>query len=327
MGAPVHILGAGTVKRRESDPFATKLTELLSGRRFDLVHSHMYASTFAASIAGPRCETPLVVTEHSEAGWRDRRAQAIARDALQRSELVIAVSDAIKRRLVSVDGVDPSKVRVVHNALGAASRVSWRMWPETAGPVIGVVARLQPEKGVATFVEAAAVLAETIPRAQFVVVGEGPLRGELTERIAELGLAARFRLLGFRPDAATIIGGFDVLAVPSVTEGTPLAVLEAMAAGTPLVATNVGGIPDQVRHGHEALLVAAGDAAGLAHAIAALVSDPTMAARLSEAARERLRERFRPEVMLSRVLDCYRSTLSRREELQHGETQESLAAP
>lgn len=324
--APVHILEAGHVKRRESHRFASKLEAILADRHFELVHSHMHASTFAASIAAERCTTPLVVTEHSEGGWRDHRARVMARVALGRSQRVIAVSEAIRRRLVRVDQVNPCKVEVIHNALDAAPPSALRTWPETVGPIIGVVARLQPEKGVSTFVEAAALLAKRVPGARFVVVGDGPLRDELSDRIAALNLSPVFKLLGFRPDAAAVIGGLDVLAVPSLTEGTPLTVLEAMAAGTPLVATRVGGIPDQVRHGCEALLVEPGDAAGLAQAIAALLSDPPLATRLSDVARHRLRERFRPEVMLSRVLACYGAALAGRD-APLGDGRESLTAP
>ena len=310
VGATVHILGATTVKRRESKVFARDLERLLCERRFDVVHSHMHASTHASSMATAQLGVPLVVTEHSEAQWRHGPARAAARAAFDRAALVIAVSEAIKARLVVVDHVDPAKARVIHNARPAGSPAPMSVWREGAGPVIGVVARLQPEKDIATFVEAAAILVRRIPDARFVVVGDGPRRRDLAAKVARLGLSRRFQLLGFRSDAAALIGGFDVLAVPSRTEGTPLTVLEAMAAGTPVVATRVGGIPEQVRHGYEALLVDPGDPVALAEAVAGLLADPGRAARITDLARIRLRDHFSPDVMLTSVLDCYHSVLA-----------------
>jgi glycosyltransferase involved in cell wall biosynthesis len=309
-GALVHVFGPSAVKRRQSRAFARDLERLLSERPFDVVHSHMHASTHAASIAATRVGTPLVVTEHSEARWRHGPARTAARAAFDHAALVIAVSEQIRHRLIAVDHLDPAKVRVIHNALPEAALAPVRAWREASGPVIGVVARLQPEKDIATFVDAAAILAREVPDARFVVVGDGPLRSDLEAKVARLGLSARFVLLGFRSDAAALIGAFDVLAVPSRTEGTPLTVLEAMAAGTPVVATRVGGIPEQVRHGEEALLVDPGNPVGLAGAIAGLLADPERAVRISARARMRLGDRFSPEAMVASVVDCYHTVLA-----------------
>ncbi len=174
---------------------------------------------------------------------------------------------------------------------------------------MGVVARLQPEKGVATFLKAAARVSKVSQEARFLVVGDGPLREELLELVGRLGLRERVCFLGYRADARALTGLLDVLVVPSLTEGSPLIVLEAMAAGVPVVASEVGGIPDQVRHRQEGLLVPPDDPGSLGDAIVELLRDPTRARALGEAGRRRMSSEFAHETMVARVESVYRSAL------------------
>jgi glycosyltransferase involved in cell wall biosynthesis len=178
-------------------------------------------------------------------------------------------------------------------------------------PLVGVVARLQPEKGVENFLRAAARVAAKFPEAHFVVAGDGPLRQELVALSEDLGLRERVRFLGFRSDASELMKSLDVLVVPSLTEGSPLATLEAMAAGVPVVASAVGGIPDQIRHDREGLLVPPGDAAAISDALLTLLRDPARASRLGEAARRRVASRFSHDTMVRRIEDVYRDVLGR----------------
>jgi len=307
-GVDVRMLGTGPVKRRFDAAFAGALAQLIVNEPPDLVHTHMYASTVAATLALQQSRIPLVVHEHSEAGWRDREARRSAAVAHRRSAVVIAVSGAIRRRLVDVDGVTPAKVRVLHNTLprlpGRAGGVVGLPRPD--GPLVGVVARLQPEKGVAVFVRAAARLAQSVPDAGYVVVGDGPQRGMLERLAADLGAAVTF--LGFRPDGPALMGGLDLLVIPSLTEGTPLVLLEGAAAGVPLVATAVGGIPEQVRDGIEGVLVPPGDDRALADACRRILTDRAFGARLAAAAAERLGQAD-PEAAVNAVADLYAQAL------------------
>jgi glycosyltransferase involved in cell wall biosynthesis len=172
-----------------------------------------------------------------------------------------------------------------------------------------VVARLQPEKGVATFLKAAARVSKASPEARFLVVGDGPLREELLGLAGRLGMEDRVRFLGYRTDARALIGLLDVLVVPSLTEGSPLIVLEAMAAGVPVVASAVGGIPDQARHGEEGLLVPPGDPEALAGAMGELLRDPSRARLLGAAGRRRTENEFSHETLVRRIEGIYRAVL------------------
>ncbi|MDP9412361.1 MAG: glycosyltransferase family 4 protein [Actinomycetota bacterium] len=310
-GLPVRALLGERVKRRVSVSYARELGRLARKGRFDLVHAHIYASAAASAAATRGTGVPLVVTEHTEATWQDRRARLVSGSIYRRARYVIAVSGPIRRRLIERDAVPPEKVTVIPNAVIAASGAPTDLssiLPEARrdGPLIGVVARLQPEKGVTKFLRAAARVGAEVPNASFLVVGDGPLRGELSALAERLGLSDRARFLGYRSDARAIVSLLDVLVVPSLTEGAPLTVLEAMASGVPVVASAVGGIPDQVRHGKEGLLVRPGDPGALCDALVELLRDPARARRLGEAGRRRVEREFSHEATVRRVEAVYR---------------------
>lgn len=313
-GVPVRPLTRRLVKRRVSVAYARGARRLLGERRFDLVHAHIFASSVAAAVATRGAGVPLVVTEHTEASWQTWRERWISRWVYRRAERVIAVSTPIQRRLIERGGIPPNLVTLIPNAVIPASDNP----PDVAGtlpdgwlerPLIGVVARLQPEKGVASFLEAAARISRISPEARFLVVGDGPLREELLAFAKRDGVRERVRFLGYRADARALIGLLDVLVVPSLTEGSPLIVLEAMAAGVPVVASAVGGIPDQVRHGEEALLVPPNDPDALGETLGDLLRDPARARRLGEAGRRRTENGFSHDALVRRIEAVYRAAL------------------
>jgi glycosyltransferase involved in cell wall biosynthesis len=307
-GVDVRVLGHSLVKRRFDAAFASALTRLILNEPPDLVHTHMYASSVAATLALQQTRIPLVVHEHSEAGWRDSEARSTAAEAYRRSAAVIAVSSAIRRRLVEVDGVPSAKIHVIHNALPRlpARATAVGGLPRPDGPLVGVIARLQPEKGVAVFLRAAKRLAQNVSDAGFVVVGDGPQRGMLERLAADLGVAVTF--LGFRPDGPALIGELDLLVIPSLSEGTPLVLLEGAAAGVPVVATTVGGIPEQVSDGIEGLLVPPGDNRTLADACRRILADRAFGAHLAAGAADRLRKAD-PEAAVKAVAGLYAHVL------------------
>jgi glycosyltransferase involved in cell wall biosynthesis len=169
------------------------------------------------------------------------------------------------------------------------------------GHVIGNVARLVEQKNQRALVDAAPAILERFPDARFVVAGDGPLRGELERRASALP----FEFLGNRGDVPELLAGLDVFAFPSLFEGLCLAVIEAQAAGVPVVATPVGGIRETVVDGETGLLVPCGDAAALAAAVCRLLADPALAQRLAGAARRRVHDRYAVEHMVERTLALY----------------------
>jgi glycosyltransferase involved in cell wall biosynthesis len=313
-GVPVWPLTRRIVKRRVSLAYARGIRRLLKERRYDLLHAHIYASAVAAAIAIRGTALPLVITEHTEASWQTWWTRRVSRWAHRRARHTIAVSTPIQRRLIENDGVPPDLVSLIPNAVIPASddppdltSVLPNGWLE--GSLVGIVARLQPEKGVADFLTAAARVSKLSPQVRFIVVGDGPLREELLALARRIGVEDRVRFLGYRTDARALVGLMDVLVVPSLTEGSPLIVLEAMTAGVPVVASAVGGIPDQVRHDKEGLLVPPGDTGALGEALLNLLRDPACARRLGEAGRRRSENEFGHPNMVRRIEDVYRDAL------------------
>jgi glycosyltransferase involved in cell wall biosynthesis len=151
-------------------------------------------------------------------------------------------------------------------------------------PLVGIVGRLVPIKAHEVFLDAAAALA-TSTAATFVVVGDGERRAELEARAAALGLGARVRFLGWRADLPRVYADLDVVALSSLNEGSPVALIEAMAAERAVVSTRVGGVGDVVAHDRTGWLVASRDSQALAGAIGALLADPARRAALGDAAR------------------------------------------
>ncbi len=162
--------------------------------------------------------------------------------------------------------------------------------------------RFSPEKGFGVLIEAAHTICREDPTAGVVLFGEGPLRGELESRVAELGLAGRVVLPGFRADLDSLIGGADVVVLPSYTEGLPNVALEASAAGVPVVATAVGGTPEAVADGVNGFLVPSGSASALATKIGELLRDPLLRSRFGAAGRARMRDLFTFEAQAAAYL-------------------------
>ncbi|MBE0467024.1 MAG: glycosyltransferase family 4 protein, partial [Candidatus Desulforudis sp.] len=246
------------------------------------------------------------------------RAQVMAQPDPTLADRVIAVADSLRAELVALGVAPPERVVTVHNGVtfrDSMSRGSPEAFRRELGlsadrPVVGTVARLAPQKGVEYLLRAGAELAGAGRPVHLVIVGDGPLREMLTREAISLGADVLF--LGHRPDAAALMAAFDLFALPSVTEGLPLALLEAMAGGCPVVATRVGGVPEAVVDGTTGWLVPPADPAALAAAVAAALDDPVRRAELAAAGRERVRQVFTDARMVEKTLAVYREALEAR---------------
>lgn len=285
-GVAVHALVGVLVKRRTSVRYASALRHLLASRRFDLVHAHVHASEVAAAVATRGSGVPLVLTEHTEAPWRRRADRRAAAGAFAEARRVVAVSRAVQRALVSDYGVAPSRIVLVHPAVGPPTALVREPvdLPPGDGPLVGFTGRLVHSKGVDLLLHAAALLPAP-PR--LLVVGDGPERPVLERLVEALGLRRQVRFTGFRRDARHLLDRVDLLVVPSRSDGTPLAVSEALLAGVPVIAARLGGIPEQITDGREGLLVPPADPPALAAAIARLLADPSLRRRMGATGRRR----------------------------------------
>jgi glycosyltransferase involved in cell wall biosynthesis len=277
------------------NPSVVTLTRFLRRLRPRVVHvTDVWPQ---ALVAGRLARVPrLLVTHHTP---ELPRSDNVAGRAWQRlgwatRPEVIYTSQADRER----DGREPSHVVPLGIDLErfAAAEPALRK----DGPVVGNVARLAPQKDHATLLEAARLLGDV----RFVIVGDGELREELERRADGLPV----ELIGARDDVPELLASFDVFAFPSLFEGLCLAVIEAQAAGVPVVATPVGGIRETVVDGETGLLVPTGDPAALAGAIRRLLDEPDLAGRLADEARRRVRERYSEQRMVELTLGLYEAT-------------------
>jgi glycosyltransferase involved in cell wall biosynthesis len=272
-------------------PFA-RLARVLRRERVDVLHAHMFGSNVWATLVGRAAGVPVVVAhEHT---W-DYEGQPLRRLLDRRligryADAFVAVSEADRERMIGIEGVAGEKVRVMPNAFvphagDVVGDVRAELGVGADVPLVGTICILRPQKALEVLLEAFALV--RTPGARLVVAGDGSCREELERRAASLGIASRTHFLGLRHDGDAILAALDVAAISSDFEGTPLFALEAMAAGTPLVATAVGGLPPLLDGC--GLLVPPRDPAALAGALDRLLTDPGERAALSAAAGERVR--------------------------------------
>jgi glycosyltransferase involved in cell wall biosynthesis len=287
------------------------LVATLRRRRIDVLHAHMFGSNVWGTILGRAAGVPVVVAhEHGSPLERSRLRAAVDRELVARAaDVLVAVSESDRRRLIEVEGVLSSKIRVIPNGIPPlpAPRADLRKEvgiPEGA-PVIGALTVLRPEKALDVLVEATALLGTQFPDLRVLIAGTGPEEEGLRRLVAERGLDRTVLLLGFRPHVADVLAALDVVIHASDREGSPLAVLESMAAGKGIVATRVGGIPALLEDEEHALLVPPRDAPALAAAVARVLRDRTLRQRLGRNARERQHRKFDIQATVTELEDLY----------------------
>jgi len=223
----------------------------------------------------------------------------------------IAVSRFVASRLRDRFHVPPGKIVVIPNAATAGGTVSpvprSELARDVSTSIVLTVARLDAQKGIAHLLDAAVA----VPRASFAIAGEGPDRAALEQRAATLGVSDRVRFLGHRHDVPALLAAADLFVLPSLYEGLPLAVLEAMAAGVPVIATSVGGTAEVVRDGETGTLVPPADADTLSSAIARTLADRQQASRLALAARSLVAQEHSVTSMVGSVSRLYEELLAR----------------
>jgi glycosyltransferase involved in cell wall biosynthesis len=298
-----------------------RLASYARRERISLIHAHDFKSDLVAWIAGGLTGVPVITTAHGFTGESAKARWFDAMDArlLRRLDLVIVVSDAMRRQFES-RGIPPARLRTVRNGIaldawpfGARTRTLRSSLGLAQGAlIVGHVGRLSLEKGQRALMRVFPEVLSAAPTARLVFVGEGPDDATLRATIAQLGLADRAFLLGHRTDIREVFGDLDLLVLSSSTEGLPNVVLEAMAAGVPVVATDVGGTGELVIDGRTGLLVRAGDDRALTRAVTSALADRAAASRRAAAAREHVEREFDFNGLISTTHEIYRGLLDAR---------------
>ncbi len=293
-----------------------RLARQLRENRVEVVNTHSSRDGWLGGIAACHARTPVLLrSRHIDVEYRNPWLSRFAFSSL--ADRVLTTSEKISRHLSERLSLDPALVSCIPTGVDVERfqpgirgtlHEELRLPPDL--PLVGLIAVIRSWKGHAVFVEAASLLRGRGLRAHFVVVGDGPGRDELRRRVAEAGLQDSFSLLGHRTDVPQIMASLAAFALPSLAhEGIPQAVLQAQAAGVPVVGTKVGGIPEVVAHEKTGLLVEPGDAVELADAIGRLLAEPQLRQSLCRAGRESVLKHHTNEIMCAAVEHIIRQVL------------------
>lgn len=302
----------------------SRLATILEDQNIDVIHCHSVISSLYA-IAASRCAMiPIIETCHGREFWREGKLIKgsfwLDRQASHFIHTFIAVSNAAARFLKESKRIASNKIVVIRNGRDLKSLV-----PASAqerlqaraelglneGRAILLLGRLAIEKGHELLLEAIRLLGPSGARITLLFAGVGPLETELRKRCERDGVTHRVRFLGYQRDIKKLLAAADLVALPSVSEGLPLAAVEALAAGRPIVATRTGGIPEVVIDGQTGLLVPPGDAAALGKAIQTVLDSPALAHRLGTTGRQFVEQNFDLGVQLHQTMSLYHDVVGR----------------
>lgn len=296
-----------------------ELYRIFRRERPDLVHTHLYRDAVygrpLARLAGVR---GVVSTLQNSYVWRSRAQLFLDRLTSSCADRVTAVSDAVKRFAVEREHIPASKLVTIYNAI---DHERFRVPPEVRERVrgelglaqdeiaVGSTGALTRQKGFNYLIEAAPLVLKSRPEARFFIGGEGESEAELVRQRDAAGLGGRITFLGFRDDVPALLAAFDIFVLPSIFEGLPVSLVEAMAAGLPIVTTDVDGNCEAIGDGEAGIAVEPADPAALAGALLKLIKDPELRRKMGDRGRERAREIFDVRVMVSKYEAVYREAL------------------
>lgn len=312
------------------------IKNFIEGNGIDIIHTHgskPNAYGFAASrmtkkaivaTCHNRIENSLVSGDKGIGNYLSNRLYySIDNSILPRFDKVIAVSEDVKRLLLE-NRIDGGRISVVYNGVDAGKfidrdggkiRAEFNIDKNTM--IVGTVARLTQEKGLSNLLLAAKEVLNQFPDTIFMLAGDGPLRDDLIKKTAESGIKERVIFTGQRNDIPEVYSSLDIFVLPSLIEGLPMVLLEAMAAGKPVIATRVGAIPGVIEDGKDGIIINPGDIGELKEAIISIMTDPELARRFSQNAFKKVSEQFSSDKMCSRHMEIYSDVLLKRSKVTY----------
>ena len=311
-----------------------RLLETVETHEIDVIHAHEFYMSTIGALVSVVTGIPLVVTVHGKSYYPDKLRRRVAcRMVAAGAATVVAVSQDLRSFFCRTTGTSLDRVRVIYNGIDlrdSRHRLRNVELLDSVGiprqaQIVGTVGSLYPVKGHLDLIRAARTIVMQRPTTHVVILGRGTLYDALTAEAEALGIRDRIHLLGYRQDVKEWLGAMDVFTMPSLSEGLPLSLLEAMAAGLPPVVTEVGGMPEVVRDRETGFIVPPRNVESLANRISLLLGNPALATRMGVAARDRIVDRFTLDQMVAAYRDVYchaveRSVTKRRIPERRGET-------
>jgi glycosyltransferase involved in cell wall biosynthesis len=293
-----------------------RLAAWLRSEEVSLLHCHDVYTVLVGVPAARLAGIPVIAARRDLAHHLTPAKRLALRFAMARATAVLTNAVTVAAQAEAEDGVPASRLAIVPNGIDLAAfdramKILHAPIPAHEGPTVLTVARMtHPAKGHDDLLEAAVHVQAAIPGVRFLIAGDGPREGELRAQAEARGLSGAVRFLGRRHDVPALLAHVDLVCHLALAEGMPNAIMEAMAAARPVVATSVGGVPELVRHGVTGLLVPPRDARGAARAIIALLGDRAGAEKLGQAARARVEAEYTTARLAARTSALYETILS-----------------
>ncbi len=308
----------------EYNPVASvlRLSKIIRSENIHIVHSQGGRADVYARVAGVIVRTPLIVSStavlvdrYEVTGLKKVMYVGCDRWTERCVNKFIVVSESLRESLIKDHGIEGSKITKIYNGIeldrfqpsvedGEKFRRECNIDQE--GILVGSVGRLVYEKGYEFLIGAWPMIVEAYPKAKVVIVGDGPLKCELEALARELRIVESCYFIGFREDISMILSSLDVFVLPSIMEGLPMAILEAMAMEKPIVATDIDGVREEIENGRTGILVPPGDSRALGEAIHELLKDRWKARKFAVEARKRVEEMFELKRQLGLYEELYK---------------------
>ncbi len=312
---PVERLGVGRLRSLSTWRIARQFRQTLRRGQFDVVQTYFADSSYFGIPLARWAGVPLVLRTRNNLGyWMKRRDRLMARLVNSMTDATIANCEASREAMIADESYPTARVHVIQNGIDIETfqRISNEPFSNLRRPpCVGMIANLREVKTPDIFLEAAAEIAAEFPQVTFRLAGEGPLRPRLEHRIAELGLTGRFELVGLIDEPATFLAELDIAVLSSSSEGLSNAVMEYMASGRAIVATNVGAMEELIDNGVTGLLVPPGNPTELTAGITRLLRNHDVAKTMGAAARRIVQNRYDPQLRAQQFVQLYRSLLRR----------------
>lgn len=291
-----------------------QLIKVLKERDIHLMHAHEFAMNTYGSLTSLITKIPIVTTVHGKNYYHEKWRRRWAYRFASRQSKMVVVSENIKKFLINNVGIKNGDLLTIYNGTNInlhqaknelRDRIKMELRIDKDQPVIGTVGNLYPVKGHTYLLNAAAIVKRTFPTAIFLIAGRGQLLPQLQEEAKELSIKDNVRFLGFREDIPLLLQAMDIFVLPSISEGLPLAALEAMANEKPVIATDVGGIPEVVIDGTSGFLVPSKTPEVLAEKILLLLANRDLSLRLGKEGRVRVEKEFSLKKMIRKYEKLY----------------------
>jgi glycosyltransferase involved in cell wall biosynthesis len=316
--AGIEVVSLNKLKHRFDWSIVRDIYRLIKKRNIIIVRTHQYHANLYGRLAAWLANVPCIIASVHNVYTRDRKLhRRIMNKFLSRfTDKVVAVSETVKHDILKYDGLSEDKVMVIYNGIdnarfsdmdGNVIRREFNISSDV--PVVGTIGRLTFQKGLKYLIEAISVIKKKFPRIMLLIVGDGPMKDELQNYAKTLGLNEHVIFTGSRRDVPALLAAMDIFVLPSLWEGLPNALLEAMAAGKPIIATDIPPVREVIYSEDIGILVPAGDSTTIASSIELLLNNNILAENLGKNARERAFSHFDIKTTVERYTNLFENIL------------------